>query len=337
MKKRLFALALSVCMLFSVVGCQDKKEEGEQRKAELETETIKIYKYKGLEVELESTLEVTDADVEASIQSTLSVYASLNVEDVAEKGDLVIIDYVGKVDGVEFEGGAAKEQAVTIGEGKYIPGFEDGIIGHKVGETFDVPVTFPENYAEDLAGKDAVFTMTLQGITPDLTEEWVKRISVTCDTVEEYKAEQRAALEASNEQTIAYELEAAIWDALVSQCVVSEYPKDMVEEQYEVLESMFSNLLDLYPLDDLVKSYFGIDADTYVSNVIKQALAADAIAEAEGLEVTPEEYQTYLEEYAFQYGYEDTTEFENKVGKETLERNFINREVGIFLLENRAK
>ena len=337
MKKRLFALLLSVCMMFSVVACQGGKNEGETRKAVLETDVIKIYQYKGLEVELQTSLEVTEADIDASVQSTLSVYASLNVEDVAEEGDLVIIDYVGKLDGVEFEGGAAEAQSVTIGAGAYIPGFEEGIIGHKVGETFDVPVTFPDNYREELAGKDAVFTMTLQGITPDLTEEWVKRISVTCDTVEEFRAEQKAALEASNAETLAYELEGAIWDSLVSQCFVDKYPQDMVEEQYAVLESMFSNLLDLYSLDDLVSSYFGISAETYVCNVIKQSLAADAIAEAEGLEVTAEEYQTYLEEYAVQYGYEDSAEFENTVGKETLERNFINRKVGEFLIENRAQ
>ena len=303
----------------------------------METDTIKIYQYKGLEVELTTTLDVTEAEVDASIQSTLSIYASLNVEDVAEEGDLVIIDYVGKLDGVEFEGGSATEQAVTIGAGGYIPGFEEGIIGHKVGETFDVPVTFPENYTEELAGKDAVFTMTLQGITPELTDEWVKRVSVTCTTVEEFRAEQKAALEASNEATLAYELEGAIWDALVSQCFVDKYPQDMVEEQYSVLESMFSNLLDLYSLDDLVSSYFGISAETYVCNVIKQSLAADAIAAAEGIEVTAEEYQTYLEEYAYQYGYEDPAEFEEVVTKESLDRNFLNRKVGEFLIENRAQ
>ena len=124
---------------------------------------------------------------------------------------------------------------------------------------------------------------------------------------------------------------------MVKECIVETYPEDMVEEQMKVLENMFSNLLGMYSLDDLCKSYFGIDSNTYVTNVIKQTLAADAIAEAEGLEVTAEEYQTYLEEYAVQYGYEDSAEFENTVGKETLERNFINRKVGEFLIENRAQ
>lgn len=334
MKKRLFALLLGACMVFSMVGCGNE-EEKQEPVAELETDTIKIMKYKGLEVTLQSSaLEVTDEDVEASIKSTLTIFATENTEDVAEKGDVVIIDYVGKVDGEAFSGGTASDQTVTIGDGGYIPGFEDGIIGHKVGETFDVPVTFPENYHEELAGKDAVFTMTLKGITPDLTDDIVKKISITCDTVEEYKEEQRAALELSNEQSKVYELQSLIWDELVKQCIVEEYPKDMVEEQYAVLEGMFSDLLGVYTLDQLCDSYFGITADTYVSNVIKQTLAADAIAEAEGLEVTEEEYEEYLKTYATAYGYEEPAEFEDKVGKETLDRNFINREVADFLVEN---
>lgn len=334
MKKRLLALALGLCMVLTMAGCQDEKEEVNKRVPVLETELIKIYQYKGLDVQMEASLEVSEEDIDASIASTLSVYASENTEDVAEDGDYVVIDYVGKVDGEVFEGGSAEDQAVTIGSGKYIPGFEEGIIGHKVGDTFDVPVTFPKEYAEELAGKAAVFTMTLKGISPELTDEWVQKISVTCDTVEEYREEHRLALVASNSETWVYELEGKIWDTLVNQCSVSEYPQDMVQEQYAVLEAMFSNLLDVYSLDELVQSYFGISADTYAANVIKQTLAADAIAEAEGIEVTEEEYQECLKEYAAQYGYEDIAEFEATVGKEALERNFINREVGMFLIEN---
>ncbi len=338
MKKRLLALVLGLSMVFTVVGCQaeeESKETGTDEKvAALETDLITIYQYIGLDVEMETSLEVTDEEIDESIASTLSIYASENTDDVAEDGDYVIIDYVGILDGEEFSGGSAEDQALTIGAGNYIPGFEEGIIGHKVGETFDVPVTFPETYTVDLAGKDAVFTMTLKGITPEITDEWVQKISVTCDTVEEYREEHRLSLVASNIESWIYELEGSIWDALVNQCVVSEYPQDMVEEQYATLEAMFSNLLSMYELDDLVQSYFGITADTYVSNVVKQALAADAIAEEEGIEVTEEEYQAYLEEYAVQYGYEDVEEFEELVGKEALERNFINREVGLFLIEN---
>lgn len=338
MKKRLLALLLAVCMVFALAACEGKDKEAgkdEEVVAALETDTIKILKYKGLEVELqESKLEVTDADVDASIDSTLVMYAMENVDAVAKEGDLVVIDYEGKIDGEAFAGGTASSQTVTIGAGGYIPGFEDGIIGHKVGETFDVPVTFPENYTAELAGKDAVFTMTLKGITPELTDELVQKISITCDTVEEYKAEQRAALELSNEQTRIYELQSMIWDALVKECRVEKYPEDMVEEQMKVLENMFSNLLGMYSLDDLCKSYFGIDSNTYVTNVVKQTLAADAISAAEGLEVTDEDYEAMLKDYASAYGFEDTAEFEKEIGKDTLNRNFINRKVADFLIEN---
>ena len=108
----------------------------------------------------------------------------------------------------------------------------------------------------------------------------------------------------------------------------------MVEEQMKVLENMFSNLLGMYSLDDLCKSYFGIDSNTYVTNVVKQTLAADAIAAAEGLEVTDEDYEAMLKDYASAYGFEDPAEFEKEIGKDTLNRNFINRKVADFLIEN---
>ena len=335
MKKRLLALVLGMSMVLLLAGCSNEgKEEEKEAEAAIQTDNLQIAKYIGLEVEMEKKLEVTDEDVKASIQSTLSMYASENTEDVAEEGDLVIIDYEGKIDGVAFERGTATDQSITIGAGGYIPGFEDGIIGHKVGEEFDVPVTFPENYNADLAGKDAVFTMKLKGITPELTEDLLKKISVTCDTIEEYEAEQRAALEVSNQESYEYELEGRIWEALVSEVTVEEYPQDMLDEQYDTLENMFSEFLEEYDLDTLLKATYGIDAETYATNIVKQILAAEAIAEHEGIEVTEDEYKAYLEEYAETYGYEDAAEFESMVSEEALMRNFLHKEVMQFLKEN---
>jgi trigger factor len=167
-----------------------------------------------------------------------------------------------------------------------------------------------------------------------LTEDLVKKISLTCDTVEEYRAEQRAALEESNKETRHYELQGRVWGALIEECSVETYPEDMMEEQMTALKDIFGDLLNTYSLDELCKMYWGIDSNTYVTNIVVQTLAADAIAEKEGIKVTEEDYQKYLAEYAETYGYDDVAEFESVVGEEALSRDFINTKVADFLVEN---
>jgi trigger factor len=176
--------------------------------------------------------------------------------------------------------------------------------------------------------------MTLKGIAPEVTDEWVKKASLVSTTVEEYREEHRAALENSNYQTYKYELEGEMWDALIKQCEVDEYPQDMIDAQYTALENMFASLLGSYKLDDLVQSYYGITAEEYACNIVKQLLAVEAISAAENITVTDEYYNAYLEEFAYSYGYDDLAEFETLVSKETLQQSCLNKRVGEFLIEN---
>ena len=338
MRKKLMALLLGACMVFSLAGCGEQAggtNQEEEKQAAIENEKITINKYKGLEVEVSAVKEVTEEEVDASVKSSMAIFATENKEGVAKDGDVVVIDYVGKMDGVAFTGGTASDQTITIGAGGYIDGFEDGIIGHTVGETFDVPVKFPDSYhSADLQGKEAVFTMTLKGIAPEPTDEWVKKVSLVSTTVEEFREEHRAALENSNVQSFNYELEGEVWNALIEQCEVDEYPQDMLDAQYTALEKMFASVIGTYTLDDLVQAYYGITSEEYACNIVKQLLAVEAISEAESLTVTDEYYNAYLEEYAYSYGYDDLAEFETLVGKETLQQSCKNKIVGEFLVKN---
>ena len=146
MKKRLITIVAGICALALLGGCAG---------GTISNDNITIKQYKGLEVDKVEEITVTDEDVEMSIQSTLQTLSTKTdiTDRPAQEGDMVVIDYEGKVDGVAFEGGTATEQSVEIGAGMFVPGFEEGIIGHNIGETFDVNVTFPEQYAEELAGK----------------------------------------------------------------------------------------------------------------------------------------------------------------------------------------
>ena len=150
--------------------------------------------YKGLEIEAVPD-EVSDEMIENEIDKQRHLNARhINIDDrTAEDGDKVNIDFEGKVDGEVFEGGSAEDQELELGSGSFIPGFEEAIVGHEIGETFDIDVKFPEDYFnEDLKGKDAVFTITLNSIAveelPEVDDEFIKDIS-EFDTVEEYKAD----------------------------------------------------------------------------------------------------------------------------------------------------
>ena len=155
MKKKLAVLAAGICALsLFLTGCS----------GEISNDYVTITKYKGVEIDKVDADAVSDNDVEAQINSVLqSKSTTTEVTDrAAQTGDTVTIDYEGKKDGVAFDGGTATDAQLTLGSGQFIDGFEDGVVGHNIGDTFDLDLTFPENYGnEDLAGQAVVFTLSL--------------------------------------------------------------------------------------------------------------------------------------------------------------------------------
>ena len=158
MKRIISIMLVGILTLTMLVGC-----------GAVSNDNIKIKKYKGLEIEKVVVADVTDEDVEASIKSDLETLAT--TEEIknrpAQMGDIVVIDFVGKENGTEFEGGSGTDSRLELGSGMFIPGFEDGVVGKNIGETFDLNLTFPADYAlsPDMAGKAVVFTVTLKSIT----------------------------------------------------------------------------------------------------------------------------------------------------------------------------
>lgn len=335
MKKKMFALLISACAVMALTGCGNK---------EISNEKITIKQYKGLEVEKVEVEEVTDEDVELSIQSTLETLAtSTEITDRAvQTGDVVTIDYVGKVDGVAFKGGTAEGESIEIGNSGYIDGFDDGIIGHTVGEVFDINVTFPEDYSlsEELAGADAVFTITLNKIeevtVPELTEDIVAQIVGSEMTVEEYKAQVREDLEASNQESADYNLEGYVWQALLDQCEVAEYPEDELEEMKTSITDQYSTYAYYYgmEIEDFVEQYYGISVEEMAKQLIAQDYAIELIVEKEKITVTAAEYEEGLASYAEQYGYDDPEEFEEVIGEDSIREVLLQKKVIEFLVDN---
>ena len=194
------------------------------RQVWLETDDLKITQYKGVEVdEVEKADEVTDEDVDASIQATLQTNATTTevTDRPVQEGDTATIDFTGKIDGAEFEGGSSTDYPLVIGSGSFIEGFEDSIVGHNIGDTFDWNGKFPDDYSNaDYAGKDVTFTITVKGIgveeVPELTDDFVQTVSEESKTVDEYKEEVKKQLEDEAETTYNDTLRQEVWQTVLT-------------------------------------------------------------------------------------------------------------------------
>jgi trigger factor len=281
------------------------------------TDYLEMADYKNITVPL-SEIEYSDESVETDITTLLEEYSTLVTETDAltKDGDSVNIDYVGTVDGVEFEGGNTQGAGadLEIGSGTYIDDFEDQLIGHGVGDEVTVNVTFPTDYQdESLAGKDAVFAVVINGIyeLPEFTEAFVKEnLSEYASTVEEY----REYLKDSH-----YEDNLTTWldDYLLENSSVTSYPEDYFnhlksikkyEDQstYESMNELYASMG--YGSYSSFEEYVGMSESKYddgltegVQDQAKKTLIYQAISELEGVTATAEEFSTYLPEESDDY------------------------------------
>ena len=279
---------------------------------------VKLGAYKDLEVSVEASKEVTDEEVDAKLESERKNLSELVVkEGAAENGDTVVIDFVGSVDGVEFDGGKGENHSLELGSGQFIPGFEDQLVGAKAGDEVEVKVTFPEDYqAADLAGKAAVFVTKVNEVkakeVPALDDELAKDLDDEVETLDELKAKYRKELEAAKE--IAYDdaVEGAALDLAVENAEIVELPAEMVEDEvHRAMNEFMGNMQrqgispEMYfqitgtTQGDLHKQYEA-DADKRV----KTNLVIEAVAAAEGFDATEEEIQKEINDLAAEYNME---------------------------------
>lgn len=274
----------------------------------------KLKAYKGLEIEKVETT-VTDKDVDAELENVRSKNARIiTKEDGAVKnGDIANIDFEGFLDGVAFEGGKAEKYDLEIGSGSFIPGFEEQIIGMKVGEEKDITTTFPENYgSKELAGKETIFKIKLHEIKkkelPALDDEFAKDIS-EFDTLDEYKASLKEKLQKSKETTAKAEKETKAIDKLVENVEV-EIPDAMVDDAvHQMMHEFEQNLAYQGMTMEQYMQILNIDHKALHEQFepsaikdIKLKLALEQIIEAEKIEVKDEEIDAKVEELANAYG-----------------------------------
>ena len=275
---------------------------------------VTLGEYKGVEVKKEHTL-VTEDDVNAEIEKERNKQAAeVSVDDRAvAEGDTVNLDYSGSVDGVKFEGGTAEGQTLKIGSHTFIPGFEEQMVGMNIGEEKDLNVTFPTEYhAPDLAGKEAVFHVKVNGITetqlPALDDDFAKDIS-EFDTLDAYKADVRAKLEAQAAERDNNAFTNAVIEKVMANATV-EIPDAMVERQIDSMVRNFEARLAQQGLKlaDFMK-YTGQDEKAFRGQYRDQAeksvranLVLEAVENTEKFEATEEEIDAEIEKFAKQIG-----------------------------------
>ncbi len=273
----------------------------------------KIEGYFGIEAE-KKVKRVTKDEVEKELQTIRERYArEIDVTDAAsEMGDVCTIDYEGFVDGVAFEGGKGDAYPLKLGSGNFIPGFEEQVAGHKIGEQFDVNVTFPEEYhAAELAGKAAVFKTVIHAIKhielPELDDEFAKEAS-EFDTMDEYRADVKAKISKRHKDEAEAKFEDAILDALIEK-LEADIPEQMYVAETENFVRDYDNRLRMQGLD--LKTYFqytGMTLDNLREQMRPQAekqvklrLALETIAAIEGVEVTDEDIDGEINRIAEAY------------------------------------
>ncbi len=276
---------------------------------------VTMGKYKGLKV-VQVSDEVTDEDVAEELKNVQKRNArTITVEGRgAQMGDIAVVDFEGFVDGVAFEGGKGTDVEITLGEGRFIPGFEDGIVGKNVGEEFDINVTFPGDYGEQsLANKAAVFKSALKELKekqlPELDDEFVKDVDDEAETLEEFKVKIKERLADNKKAEAKAETEQNIYKALVD-IMTAEIPKEMVERAVDQMVNEYAERLYSQGMDfDSFLKYTGMTMEAMRATFevsalyrVQVELALEAVCKAEGLAPTAEDVEAEYKLLAPMYG-----------------------------------
>ena len=274
--------------------------------------------YKGMAVPKQDTT-VSDADVDAELETKCQQQAELVLKEdgAAEKGDTVVIDYVGTIDGEKFDGGSADNYSLELGSGSFIPGFEDQLVGHKADEDVDVKVTFPEDYhAKELAGKEANFAVTIHEVKekqlPEMDDEFAKDVDEDVETLAELKEKTKKQLQDQKEKAAKAAIEDAALDAAVANAKTETIPQPMLDDdtnrqlqqylagmqQQGINPQMYFKITGTSE-DDLKKQFADGAEKRVKTNLVLEAIVKDA-----DLKATDDEIAKEISDLAEEYGME---------------------------------
>ncbi len=350
MYKKILALALAFALVFSMSACSSSKVETSEKQYDYDlSEYVTVGEYKGIEVERVDPEEVTDEDVQSEITSELESKISWDeVDRPAENGDRVNIDYEGKVDGKPFDGGNAEGYDLTLGDGAFIEGFEEGLVGASKGDTKELNLTFPDPYVnnEELSGKAVVFTVKVNSVSeenvPELNDEYVKSLKEDYKTVEEYKKAVREDLEEQAEESAKQAMMSTAWQKVMDNSEVIKYPEEEVAKKQKEMKDYYEQYAESYGMswDDFIsmtgmtEEQFTEEAKTYAEESVKEEMIMYTIARNENIAVTEGAYEEEAQKYVESLGYESIEALEEAYDKDTIITSILWNEVFEFLLDN---
>ncbi len=382
MKKKLAWMCMAGVMVFGVSACGEQKSDADvqetsqttQTAEETETDTLEeqsteeervseradyvgfqdlniadyvtLTDYKNLKVTADRPA-VDDETIENYINSRLLVGKITN--RAVKEGDVADIDYVGKKDGVAFEGGTASGYKLSIGSGSFIPGFEEGLVGVMPGETVDLNLTFPENYqSADLAGQAVVFTVTVNGIEGSaayetVTTEEMAEMGLSYKSKDEVWQAGKAEVEKNADEAYNANAKSAVVQKVVEESTVKSVPAYLIEEEAQnynnYLESLAQAMYNM-DLETFVTNAYGVTMEQYneqmnemFTDTVKQYLVMEAVSRAEGMEITEEMISEKADEEASEYGYTSGAELINEVGYATYRMSIVQDMVVERLME----
>lgn len=371
MKRRFMGIMLAATLAASLVACSSKDSStttatstvNSEITAEEYADTIvanaNIYKnyvtinsedYLNREIDVDtSSYTVSDDDVNSQLETLLEQLTETeNVyEGETKEGDVINLDYSGSLDGVAFSGGTATSYTYTVGSGAFIDDLDQGLIGLTVGQTYDIPCTFPSDYSStDLAGKSVIFTVTVnyieKDVVPELTDDWVATNASTlgydgCTTVEELTAAVRASLETTAASNLVSAKYSAVYALITENLEVNDYPADELQQLLDTLNDNIQSEFDTYgsyygitDLETYITTVYGFEstdafneyADQYAKSYLLEKMIVTIIAADNDITVTADEINTTGEELASYYGYDNYDAILSEYGNE------MNAEIG---------
>lgn len=363
MRKRFLAVVMCVCLGMAMFACGASKDDNTKETESGTSEAtepayteedlvddsngdlnildyVDLGDYKGIEL-TKSITKVTDDDVTNEMESKA---VELTGSDVTvEDGDTAIIDFVGKLNGVAFDGGTASNYELKIGSGSFIDGFEDGLIGVKKGDTVDLNLTFPESYqSTELAGKDVVFTVTVNGVKrkPQLNDEWLAA-NTNYATLAEFAAETKQKLQDDAETTASNTLESSGLDQVISNSTVKKYYKSLIEQgesQYEKRLNAYASaygksLSELLAAQGMTESQYQNQKQKQGVSYAQVAMVVYAIAQDAGLSEADAEYQTILNDLANNYNMDAAT-FSSTYGESLVKSSVMSQYAMNYIVSN---
>lgn len=305
---------------------------------------VELNKYKDFNFK-KVTVEISDGDIEdalITLQERDMTYEPVENRDTVQKGDVAVIDFEGKKDGVAFDGGTAKGFSLNIGSGQFIPGFEDGVVGMKKGETKDLNLTFPKEYNNaELAGKDVVFTVTVheikEKVKPELNDDFAKDIDPNSKGLEDLKVKLKKGLQIEADKATQLEAFGQILEQIVKENPF-EVPYSFVKEQSDRIA--FNAMNQFYQMGlnpEQVGISFEMMAQRYLAQAeeqVKQAIVINEVAKLENIAVEEEDINKFLSFHAELQGRtveEIRKELEAQMQMETVRNDILGDKVYKFL------